>query len=688
MSAENPLWGEYQNIPYQGGEDQTKLGPFYFVFGAYFGLLIGVGIVAFRKKLAAEAEARRAAHNDDEAELKAHYGGRYHPILIALTIFSSAFSGYTVVGVPQTTLDRGYMVLMFFAGTCAQSIGMLWFFPRLRRIGMARGYMSPGDFVADRYRHKGITALCVLASSLPQFIYLAVQLASFGEALNSITKGLIPKDVGITCCIVVMLTMEVLGGMHSVVLTDIVQAVIMLVGFFLLALVMIFEYNVFSLGSDETCSKPTFVDNPSTSINCFTGTTWNITEHPQVQYGCIWDVSRTVPGVSWDFQTPLNQVQPPLGLALTAAYFWFVTNFFVFSCNPHLIQRLYLAEKDEGIKKVAQLLIFSPFFAMTPGVLAGVLLAANWPDWGARGECGTAFGVLAGQIAGSGNVLYGVLVIVLSTAALAAIMSSADSVILGVSNSVCVDIYKNMVNRTAETKTIVRMGQAISVFMCFVCYFFALQISNKTFFNWLSVQNGILFQVGPAIYYGLWRDFPAKAIFRGIVSGFIALVIVLPLQLFTEPGRMIFTLIAGPSVAAIINIMVVHCNRCTADADEEETEYSAQLASRYGAKLTLDKIGDLMIGTVEPNSNLLRIAMVMLLFTVPWYSWEAKFGIIPGWALIVALMTLLCTIVIFMAASSWKPKDNEDGDAEHRQMSKEMSKLGQSMHIDQTQAAF
>ena len=49
--------------------------------------------------------------------------GTYHPCLIVLAIFASVFSGYTVLGIAQTALEEGYMVLIFFAGTCVQCIG-------------------------------------------------------------------------------------------------------------------------------------------------------------------------------------------------------------------------------------------------------------------------------------------------------------------------------------------------------------------------------------------------------------------------------------------------------------------------------------------------------------------------------------------------------------------------------------
>ena len=48
-----------------------SIGAMLFVFGAYFGMTIGVDVVAYRKKRATE----------DDAELRAHHGGTYHPCL-------------------------------------------------------------------------------------------------------------------------------------------------------------------------------------------------------------------------------------------------------------------------------------------------------------------------------------------------------------------------------------------------------------------------------------------------------------------------------------------------------------------------------------------------------------------------------------------------------------------------------
>merc|ERR1719330_295795 len=151
---------------------------------------------------------------------------------------------------------------------------------------------------------------------------------------------------------------------------------------------MVSQYDVLNLGSD-TCNTQALLN--LNSKNCFTGNTFAEDGFTHLEYGCLWSAPRDFYNaaggpISLPIDTPLNQVtneagEATTGIALTAAYFWFVTNFFVFSCNPHLVQRLYLAEKDDGLKKVGQMLIFAPFFAMTPGVLAGILVISNWPKW-------------------------------------------------------------------------------------------------------------------------------------------------------------------------------------------------------------------------------------------------------------------------------------------------------------------
>merc|ERR1712190_578713 len=101
--------------------------------------------------------------------------------------------------------------------------------------------------------------------------------------------------------------------------------------------------------------------------------------------------------------------------------------------------------------------------------------------------CGSAFGMLGAYLQAEGGTFEFALVGILSAAALAAIMSSADSVILGVSNTLCVE-YRNMINPDAEQSSVVRLGYGVSLVMAIVGAFLAMNINGSTFINWLGLQ--------------------------------------------------------------------------------------------------------------------------------------------------------------------------------------------------------
>ena len=65
---------------------------------------------------------------------------------------------------------------------------------------------------------------------------------SFAAMVQGMTFQLIPKWACILVFIVLMLTLEVLGGMNSVVLTDVVQSTVMILSFLAVPFFLAFEY--------------------------------------------------------------------------------------------------------------------------------------------------------------------------------------------------------------------------------------------------------------------------------------------------------------------------------------------------------------------------------------------------------------------------------------------------------------
>merc|ERR550532_781753 len=268
----------------------------------------------------------------------------------------------------------------------------------------------------------------------------------------------------------------------------------MLTGFALLLVVMYNNFDFLNLGGDQ-CDVQ-ILDDSVNKIDCRTGDIFNRSD---VAYGCLFAARPEV------MATPA-QMSEAVGApyALNFRYFWFVINFFAFPLNPHLVQRAFLAANDKGVKAVVCLLTWSPIVAMGPGIIAGIVVTSFLPAWGNLYGCGSAFGLLGAHLQATGGTFEFALVGILSAAALAAIMSSADSVILGVSNTLCVDVYRNMIRPDAPSESVVRLGYAVSLVMAFVSSILAMNINGSTFVNWLNLQNGILFQIGPAVLLGMY----------------------------------------------------------------------------------------------------------------------------------------------------------------------------------------
>ena len=101
---------------------------------------------------------------------------------------------------------------------------------------MDRGYMSSGGPSLIVPSSSTRAALRFASHPSCPSSHLALYL-TLGKDAQWSDERLDHMNIGILCCIAVMLTMEIIGGMHSVVLTDIVQAIIMLFGFAMLAIV-------------------------------------------------------------------------------------------------------------------------------------------------------------------------------------------------------------------------------------------------------------------------------------------------------------------------------------------------------------------------------------------------------------------------------------------------------------------
>merc|ERR1719221_1347043 len=101
-----------------------------------------------------------------------------------------------------------------------------------------------------------ITMAGSLCTCFPQLFYLTVQILSFSSLMNGLTAGAIPNLYGMVLFAVIVLVLEKIGGMNSVVLSDAVQAMLMVFGF--IAVFMSISVGYGSLAALSSADCPTY----------------------------------------------------------------------------------------------------------------------------------------------------------------------------------------------------------------------------------------------------------------------------------------------------------------------------------------------------------------------------------------------------------------------------------------------
>ena len=158
--------------------------------------------------------------------------GSYGPFFLALAFAATTASGATFLGGPGLAYSYGTATMWGMLYPCGVYLGLLICLKLVSVAGNKFANRSIPEFLGDRYGSDGIRIL-VSIFSLVLFFYLAGQLVS-GLVMFEIMLGL-SQEWALIITTVVLLFYVTMGGAHADILTDGVQGFIML----LLALVII-----------------------------------------------------------------------------------------------------------------------------------------------------------------------------------------------------------------------------------------------------------------------------------------------------------------------------------------------------------------------------------------------------------------------------------------------------------------
>ena len=425
--------------------------------GVYVGILLCVGEIANR--------SRQNRTPDD------HFlGGRELGVFVLfLTLYATAYSGNSLLGYPGKAYRVGFSFVMATGFMMAIIVVFHVLVPKLRPAAVQRGYVTPGDFVRDRFGDQpGGLALVravgvLMALALANF--LLAQLKAMGEVASLVTGDLVPYAWGVVGLAAMILFYETRGGMRAVAWTDAAQGILMALGLLtLLGWLLAGSGGMEKVTLEVARVRPQAVAVPDAA-------------------GCA----------NW-FSTIVL-----LGLA-SVIY-------------PQAIQRIYAARNGRTLSRSFAWMTFMPLVTtlvvtligiaaiprleLTSGAATDGVMPVLLREWAQQGVLGEAAALL---------VFIG---------ALSAIMSTADSCLLSLGSLMARDLF----GQTGESPAQTRMGKLLAAGILIAIIPLALE-RDLTLWRLIELKMELLIQCVPAFLLGIhWTRQSAAATLAGLVVG-------------------------------------------------------------------------------------------------------------------------------------------------------------------------
>ncbi|MDH5672054.1 MAG: sodium:solute symporter family protein [Myxococcales bacterium] len=428
----------------------------YGVVALYFVLLFGVGIAG-----------RLARREDSLADF--YLGGRaLGPLVLFLTLYATQYSGLTLVGFAGNAYRQGYAFLVAVTFGCSIMGGYLMIAPRLHALSKTHGFVTPGDFLQQRYGDRTLTLCATAIFVFALASYILSNLKAIGFVVSAATGGRVGFTEGIVLLAFLMVLYETLGGMRAVAWTDVIQGSILLVSCILIFAAVLHHHG-------------------------------GLAQHAALLAE----------------QAPQKWQAPDLRGKLGWSSTLLLVSFGV-SIYPHAVQRIYAARDALALRRSLSLMLLMPFVTTLLMILLGILGAARFPGL-SRGESEQiVLHVLLDLV--TARPEFSLLVVVLVCATVAAIMSTVDSALLSIASLVTQDLYA-LLRPDAGQKQLTAFGKRFSWALMALLVYLAVALP-QTLWRLTEVKLEVLCQAAPAVFLGLHRpEVPARAVLLGMGAG-------------------------------------------------------------------------------------------------------------------------------------------------------------------------
>ncbi|MFQ5457687.1 MAG: sodium:solute symporter [Myxococcota bacterium] len=418
----------------------------------YLGVLVVLTLIARRARMKTPSEF--------------YLGGRALPLFVLFfTLYATTYSGNSLIGYPGEAYRRGFAWVMSTGFMMAIMVVFLILAPRLRRASVEHQLVTPGDYLRVRYRSGALVILIGVVQVVALTNYLLAQLIAMGHVAAGLTGDKIPYAYGVVGLALVILAYETLGGLRAVAFTDALQGILLLVGLSVMLL-----WLAGRSGGMEGVTAWVLANEPARAVV------------PSAAECRNWASSLLLLGIG------------------SVVY-------------PQTIQRIYAAKTTKTLYQSLALMAWMPLVTVFVVTLVGI---AALPILSGLGEIG-ADEVLPRVIRAWSA--HGGIAVILATlvfiGALAAIMSTADSVLLSLGSIISEDVLGGDRHDPATT----RRGKWVGAVLLLVMVGVALY-PRITLWHLIELKMEILMQCAPAFLLGVhWRRLRAGPVLLGVVAG-------------------------------------------------------------------------------------------------------------------------------------------------------------------------
>ncbi|MCQ2575706.1 MAG: sodium/proline symporter PutP [Treponema sp.] len=480
-------------------------------FVLYLGVMIFVGL-------------RSASKNNSSADF--FLGGRkVGPWVTALSAEASDSSAWLLMGLPGLCYLGGVQESIWTAVGLILGTYLSWLFVAkpLRKCSITYGdSITIPEFLSNRFADKThlLSIVSVIFIVLFFTIYTASGFVACAKLFNSVFG--LNYHAGLAIGLVVILCYTVTGGYTAVCTTDFIQGMLILVAFVISTIIALFA-----------------IGGIPQAANVFTN-------------------FKEVAG---------TELQAFNGMGIVSALAWGLGYFGM----PHIIVRFMGIRSNGEIKKARRIGIIWMIISYIGAILIGTLGVVYLKGHGiilSAGDAETVFSATMQQMYPA--FIAGIFL----CAILAASMSTADSQLLAASSAVSQDIFKGLIKKDADEKTVLN----VSRFTVFLIALIALLLSlnpNSSIFSLVSFAwSGFGGTFGPLILLALyWKRTTAAGAIAGLVCGGIVDVVWHYIPATVSPIFGLYEIVPAFLACLVVTVVISLCTKPNEEVVSKFAEY-------------------------------------------------------------------------------------------------------------------